>query len=696
MAFWKSFFEKYAVSFNRAAVLLFIILTLVAAAEPARAQLQELEINPISVDEALPVFLSHPDMAVIIIRSSITSLTFDSSFYIVEQRSDPAAGEYILIIETEPQSIRVNAPGFMSQSIPLRGLSARQVLYYSVEPAAQGEDGTLPVVFRVQPPDASLFINGEPASIIGTLQLSPGSHEVRIECEGYASIEETIVVSTDQILFEYRLDEIDIVPVRITSNVPGARVSIDGMDRGEIDSRGGLGLFLFPDSYELEVTASGHIPVNRTIEVQETGSNSFGAELQRNIGTLVLEVEPGDASIQLNGENQALPSTGILELSPASYVLEISRAGYFTYRETFTLEVGQRIVREVSLESNTGVIMLELTPGDARVEINRQHYANPSSIELTPGRYRLEVSKDGYAPYSESVDLALNQTLTREIVLQAYTGSLQFSVVPSDARVQLRNSNGEVAESWEGLNLLRNLRVGNYTLEVSTQGFVTHTRSIEIQRDETSQIQVELIPGEDWPTDTVTQVVDVTNPVTGRTWMDRNLGASRAATSSTDSQAYGDLYQWGRAADGHQQRNSPTTITRSRDDQPGHGSFIIISENPMDWRIPRNDNLWRGVNGINRPCPSGYRLATEAEWNAERQSWSSNNAAGAFASPLKLPLPGLRSENNGSVTNVGSDGYYWSSTVDAARGRSLFFNVDIDNMRTFYRARGFSVRCIKN
>jgi N-acetylneuraminic acid mutarotase len=41
-----------------------------------------------------------------------------------------------------------------------------------------------------------------------------------------------------------------------------------------------------------------------------------------------------------------------------------------------------------------------------------------------------------------------------------------------------------------------------------------------------------------------TKVVDVTNPITGKTWMDRNLGASRAATSSDDSLAYGDLYQW--------------------------------------------------------------------------------------------------------------------------------------------------------
>ena len=43
---------------------------------------------------------------------------------------------------------------------------------------------------------------------------------------------------------------------------------------------------------------------------------------------------------------------------------------------------------------------------------------------------------------------------------------------------------------------------------------------------------------------TPTEVVDVTNPTTGKTWMDRNLGASQAATSSTDADAYGDLYQW--------------------------------------------------------------------------------------------------------------------------------------------------------
>ena len=196
--------------------------------------------------------------------------------------------------------------------------------------------------------------------------------------------------------------------------------------------------------------------------------------------------------------------------------------------------------------------------------------------------------------------------------------------------------------------------------------------------------------------DTITEVVDVTNPVTGRTWMDRNLGASRAATSSTDSQSYGDLYQWGRAADGHQRRNSGTTSTLSGSNQPGHGSFILAPNSPYDWRSPQNSNLWQGLNGTNNPCPSGYRLPTEAEWNAERQSWSSNNAAGAFNSPLKLPVAGRRGLSSGSLANVGSYGDYWSGTVDGANSRNLHFRSSNANLGSDFRAHGLSVRCIKN
>ena len=82
-------------------------------------------------------------------------------------------------------------------------------------------------------------------------------------------------------------------------------------------------------------------------------------------------------------------------------------------------------------------------------------------------------------------------------------------------------------------------------------------------------------------------IPNISNPSTGEVWMDRNLGATQVATSSTDTASYGDLYQWGRAADGHERRTSGTTSTLSTSDTPGHGDFITISSNPNDWRTPK-------------------------------------------------------------------------------------------------------------
>jgi hypothetical protein len=178
--------------------------------------------------------------------------------------------------------------------------------------------------------------------------------------------------------------------------------------------------------------------------------------------------------------------------------------------------------------------------------------------------------------------------------------------------------------------------------------------------------------------------------------MDRNLGASQVATSSTDAASYGDLYQWGRGTDGHQIRTSATTATLSSTNQPVDGKFILINLGNYDWRSPQNDNLWQGVNGVNNPCPTGFRIPTDTEWDAERLSWSVISEVGAFASPLKLPLAGYRDNGDGSLRTVGTNGGYSSSTVTGIHSRVFFFGSGSAGMRFFYRADGYSVRCIKD
>lgn len=217
---------------------------------------------------------------------------------------------------------------------------------------------------------------------------------------------------------------------------------------------------------------------------------------------------------------------------------------------------------------------------------------------------------------------------------------------------------------------------------------------------------LEVFSGLHWNCEIPKKPTDVYNPTTGKIWMDRNLGASQVATSSTDFNAYGSLFQWGRAADGHQlitwtSATAGTAVNGNvsgpyNSDTPSTVLFITVANSPYDWRTNQNINLWQGLNGFNNPCPWGYRLPTVTEWSAELASWPSNNADGAYNSILKLTLAGLRSRDRGDVNYTGESASYSSSTVDGINSNILSITPTDAAIGISVRARGSSVRCIKD
>lgn len=189
-----------------------------------------------------------------------------------------------------------------------------------------------------------------------------------------------------------------------------------------------------------------------------------------------------------------------------------------------------------------------------------------------------------------------------------------------------------------------------------------------------------------------TVVQDISLP-NGTVWMDRNLGASRPAGLLTDHEAYGCTYQWGRGNDGHASMNwtSGTTGTivngattiRSTTDSPGHSDFI---NQTGDWRSPKNDALWQGTAGINNPCPSGYRIPTQAELDAASNSTN-------FAT-MKFSLPGERFA--GSISNTGILGVYHTSTISSTK--VYHWNFTSAGGRISWdtnRGKAAAIRCIK-
>ena len=204
---------------------------------------------------------------------------------------------------------------------------------------------------------------------------------------------------------------------------------------------------------------------------------------------------------------------------------------------------------------------------------------------------------------------------------------------------------------------------------------------------------------------------------TGRKWLQWNLGAtSYPVLVYNDIDNYGNLYQWGRGNDGSQYKaggsNSAHPYAVSTSSVKAYNDYSVILSPPnskyvitnnSDWFTPSYDGLWQGVNGINNPCPTGYRLPTATEFTTELTAGSITNTASAFSSTLKLTSAGNRFPSAGTMSNI-SSGYYWTSDVvnPASASTSTFARYlwlqpgSTYTFTTADKARGAVVRCIQD
>jgi uncharacterized protein (TIGR02145 family) len=217
----------------------------------------------------------------------------------------------------------------------------------------------------------------------------------------------------------------------------------------------------------------------------------------------------------------------------------------------------------------------------------------------------------------------------------------------------------------------------------------------------------------------------ITSPTTGKKWLDRNLGAKRAATTFDDYEAYGDHFQWGRPDDGHQLINwtssttgmavNGTTTVLATTDIPGHNNFILsadVAGSNQDWRSDNNRNRW--ATTPQGPCPGGWHVPTKDEWAAEVSNsahYQGTATSGGITNRntaynlLKLTAAGYRrgfdNDEGGTFGNSGDRGYYWSSSDQtegdpASVAARLNFGSSYVQLGPVGKSAGMCVRCMIN
>ncbi|MFK5976232.1 MAG: FISUMP domain-containing protein [Sulfurovum sp.] len=198
-------------------------------------------------------------------------------------------------------------------------------------------------------------------------------------------------------------------------------------------------------------------------------------------------------------------------------------------------------------------------------------------------------------------------------------------------------------------------------------------------------------------------------PKDGRVWLDRDLGTPKVCTYYNEFSCYGSLYQWGRASDGHQHRNS----TRTQDINPqtfpySSNSQELSSTGLFDWLtanglestsgfIIERKASWQSLIN-NSVCPKNWYVPSKAELDTLAISEGITNSATAFNSAMKFVVSGSRSNASSGIEQDGLKGYVWSIDSNVTGNTSYAFTYTSSAIlwSKAYRATGYSVRCIKS
>ena len=314
---------------------------------------------------------------------------------------------------------------------------------------------------------APVFVDGKqrggtPVVIDG---LSPGDHivEIRPTSPRVQAHQQVVQINSgEQTTIDLKLGVApDSGSIRVITNVPGAMISIDGVDIGLAPAaKAGL----TPGPHILMTRADGYQPIEQSVEVVAGRERVASLRMQAATGVagrIVVNANVDGAQIWIDGTDRGAAPVVVEGATPGAHAIVVKAPGHREIRQTCEVGPGLNCIINADLRAVGTSVRVESNAKGAELYVDGELQGPvPWEGDLPSGSHRLEVRATGYDAHVEQVNLRVSKqvrliqtTLSREGDLSPVERDEQRENQKSRARNALSHTGGVLPTNLAVLDL---------------------------------------------------------------------------------------------------------------------------------------------------------------------------------------------------------------------------------------------------
>jgi len=294
------------------------------------------------------------------------------------------------------------------------------------------------IMVKSEPSSATICLDGVSMGITPAIirQILPGTYEISVKMKGYDNWEKLVnVVSSKETSLNAILQGKN-GSIIVESEPTNARIFVDndyiGVTPAEICQ-------VIPGRYAVNIKKDGYDIWKQMVVVEANKKISLTAILKGKNGAIIIESDPTNAKIYIDGNNKGNTPVTLTDLKPGEYTVTIKHNEYETWENSVKVQPEKDTFITAVLLKKYGSVFLESVPSNAKITLDGKEVdTTPARLNtIAHGIHLVEVIKDGYEIWRRNVKVEPGKEKLLTAALQLHTGSLTIKSEPTQAMIYL-------------------------------------------------------------------------------------------------------------------------------------------------------------------------------------------------------------------------------------------------------------------